>query len=143
MAAKKKKLPPPPLPPVTDYDPAPEDREWYRHINGQEGWLLIQGGKKKIQWNRPNETVIVPFSAEWEAEPRHRDFTLQQVTQVAFTADRDLCRLMGDHERYRQKWEDMPESQQGDWRLNGPQNPRLRQELYQAIMGVMRPLAKS
>lgn len=131
-----------PKPFEKDYFPEEHDRRWYRHKNGQSGWFVKVGGKPCIKWDRVNEDIIVAFKKdEWTEEKRYRPHSISQVILVAYAADQQLCRLLGDHEKSRRAWEDMTEDQRIEWCQTGPTNPPIRQTLYQAIMGVVREMA--
>lgn len=139
---------------VTDVDPRPEDRIWYRHCkDGQRGYLVTRGGHKHIKLDRPaqhdafSEIVQPFFEGQWIPERENRPLTRMAIAKVAFVADRQLCAALGLHQKARREWETQPEEIRIGW-MGGHANPppELRKDkerlgLYTLIMKNLERLA--
>ena len=127
-----------------DYEPAHHDRKWYRSTKtGDRGYYFRRAGQDMIRYDRPMEVIEVPFNRGfWVADQESRPMTMAQVTQVAFDADNRLCKLLGMHEQARRQWLDLSDDDRIKWMDEGPSNSRMREDLYKAVMTVMKPLAE-
>lgn len=115
---------------------------WYRNRQtGDRGKMEIRDGEKVIVYDRPNVDQWVHYSeAEWKVETEARTYSMMELGQIAWAADRELCRILGDHARAEKKWGHMSEAARHKWIVKGPVKPESRVELFDAIMGVLRPM---
>ena len=128
---------------AADWDPAPQEREWYRNVaTGDLGWVVRRGGAQKIRLDRASEEIIRSLNAEWVPENEHRPMTIAQVGQVAFEADRRLCWFIGMAENAKKEWADLNDDQRIMWMQTGPTKNPMRRELYEAVTGVLRKYAR-
>lgn len=126
------------------YEPPDKDRIYYRNVtSGQLGWFVRRDGKDRIRFDRPDQEITVPFTkAQWVAEQEHRPLTKAQITQVAFEADKMLCRILGLHDKADKEWLNLKDETRIAWMETGPTRPVERSHLYRAIMKELIPLAK-
>ena len=123
----------------TDWDPAPQEREWYRNVGtGDLGWVVRRGGAQKIRLDRASEEIIRALNGEWMPENEHRPMTIAQLAQVAFEADRRLCWFVGLAENAKKEWADLNDDQRIMWMQTGPTKHPIRRELYEAVTGALR-----
>ncbi len=117
-------------------------RAWYRNRQtGDRGQLEERDGQKVIVYDRPAVDQWIPFSdAEWKLETEARTYSMMELGQIAWAADRELCRILGDYERAEKKWGRLSEATRHKWIVKGPMKPECRVELFDAIMGVLRPM---
>jgi hypothetical protein len=122
-----------------DYDPPEHLRVWFRHAQtGDLGYIVKVGGEDMIRLDRPGQKLDRVFKPnDWIAEREARKMSRAQLTQIAFEADKKLCFFLGDHQRARQEWIGLRDEQRIAWIEQGPKTPRVRVELYRAIMAAM------
>ncbi len=130
--------------PDRDINPVPGKRDWYRHqTTGERGYFVRLDGVDYIQLDRPQEIIRRPFeSGEWNIETEYRPLTIAQIAQACFEADKAICRSRGLHELARRDWHGLTEEQRIKWMDRGPRNDAIRGDLWEAMMGVLRPLAR-
>lgn len=118
---------------------------WYRNrTTGDRGKLEVRDGEKVIVYDRPMVDQWVPYSdAEWKKEDAPRGYSMMELGQIAWAADRELCRILGDYERAEKKWGHLTEVARQKWIVKGPVKPEARVELFDAIMAVLRPMGTS
>ncbi len=116
--------------------------QWYRNRQtGDRGKVEVRDGEKVVVYDRPNVDHWVPYSeAEWKLETEARTYSMMELGQIAWAADRELCRILGDHERAEKKWGHLSEVTRHKWIVKGPVKPEKRVELFDAIMNVLRPM---
>lgn len=116
--------------------------QWYRHRQtGDRGKLEVRDGEKVIVYDRPMVDQWASFSdAEWRLETEPKRYTMMELGQIAWAADRELCRVLGDLGRAEKKWSHLTEVARQKWIVKGPKQPEARVELFDAIMGVLRPM---
>lgn len=136
------------------YEPKPHERSWYRHVTtGQRGYYVraVDEGTGKlrdcIQLDRPSQVIRVPFTTEWMKEEESRPFNVAQAAMVAYGADVQLCLMIGEHGKVGEAkngvatgWASLSDEQRRQWMVRGPKNPRIRAELYAAVMNTLKPL---
>lgn len=130
-------------PPELDWDPELGMREWYTHRStGDRGFMVRRGGKEMIRLDRPMDPHAVrPMSADWLRDEGWRPITVHQRAQVAFEADRALCRALGMHEDAKKNWNELSDGARMRWTTTGPlEEPRAG--LWEAIMEELRDLAR-
>jgi hypothetical protein len=115
-------------------------RVWYRsRTTGDRGYVYQDGERTRIKLDRPNEDVSRPFiMGEWIEEAEVRRFTPMQLAQVAFVADRQLCTFLGLHTEAKLDWISRREQDRIKFMKHGPKGASIREELFSAIMGVLR-----
>lgn len=118
-----------------NWDPEEDAREYYRHSQtGDRGWRVIRDGKAMIRLDRAaKETVLPLVQGQWDREEERRPFTRQQVTLIAFEADRKLCQALGLYGLARLEWPSLTAQVKKAWIEQGPSKPAIRHELYEAI----------
>lgn len=120
-----------------------EKRRHFRHVRtGDRAFLINKGGKPHIQLDRPNEEIVRTFNeSEWIEEKSDLPMSRGQVAQVAFDADRALCRFNGWHDKSRREWASLTDQQRIAWMEEGPRET-IRQRLWAAILGAMDPYTR-
>lgn len=120
---------------MTNWDPKPTQREWYRHVmTGERGFRIVRNGMDRVQVARQGENLDRPLDPrEWTRETEQRPYSVAQIAQVAHAADAILCRHIGLYETARKKWADLTDEQKQRWYEGGPRHPK-RQKLYRSIM---------
>jgi len=116
------------------------DRVWYRsRTTGDRGYVYQDGERVRIRLDRPNDEITRPFhSGEWIEEAEVRNFTPMQLAQIAFVADRQLCTFLGEHAEAKLDWRSLKEDRRIKFMKGGPDGPQIRQELFRAMMGILR-----
>lgn len=109
-----------------------------RKRDGQLGEIIDRHGREWVRLDRPNEEILVPYSGpdEWPAERDERPLTVPQVRRIAFDADRALCRATGDYATSRKMWENLTDTERGDWLEKGPPEIGRRRKLWKAILAL-------
>lgn len=127
-----------------NWDPKPSERIYYRSArDGNLGYLVTRDGVDKIRLDRPMEEIVLPFrESEWLQEHEYRPFALSQIAALAFEADKFLCRLLGLHKEAKREWLSLKDLERADWIQNGPDDAGLRRELFAAIYGVLKKVAR-
>ena len=123
-----------------DWDPAPQEKEWYREAaTGELGWLVKRGGVERIKLNRPAEDIVRPFrQGEWVPEQERRPLTIAQVAEIAFVADNRLVTFIGNP-GLKKLWWDLNDEEKIWWMEKGPSKQPQQAALYKAITDAMRP----
>lgn len=125
-------------------DPKPHERMYYRHTStGDRGWLVRREGRDMIRMDRGAHEELREFKPTiWVRDNETRPLTVWSVAQVAFAADRQLCRAIGLHELAKKAWLDLSENKRREWMETGPKGPELekRRKLYEAITDSLREL---
>lgn len=131
---------PRPQPKSLNWEPEPEDREWYRsRQTGELGYKVVRDGITKIRKDRPMEDLCTPYSEHnWKPEEERRPLTSHQLANIAFAADKEMCRFLGLHERSRKEWMSLREQEKHEWVEKGPaaekESTPERVVLYESIM---------
>jgi len=123
--------------PVAHNDPKPADRVYYRHLEtGDRGYMVERGGKPAIKWDRPFAGDVSLDVTRWKKEEDAVPlFSAHQIAMVAFAADKECCRALGQVDIAQRQWLDLAEKQRRDWMKDGPKvklGPR--RELYEAVL---------
>ena len=128
---------------LLDWEPELGMREWYTHRgSGDRGYLVRREGKDMIRLDRPSDPHAVrPMSSDWLRDEGWRPITVHQRAQVAFEADRALCRALGVHEETKKNWNELSDSARIRWTTTGPLDEP-RAGLWSAIMDELRDLAR-
>jgi hypothetical protein len=122
-----------------DWDPTPDQRTYYRSAeDGQRAYLVKRGGKDMVRLDRPMEEILRPLDGSWRPDTQTYPFTAHQVAEVAFAADRALCRTMGKHLDAGKEWLSLKEQARIKWMEEGPSTGDIRDDLYDAIMGTLK-----
>lgn len=118
----------------------PPERVWYRsRTTSDRGYLVTDGDRVRVKLDRPNEDISRVFIAsEWIEEVEVRNFTPMQMAQVAYVADKLLCLFLGLHAESKAEWLSLREPVRIEFMKTGPKGPQIREELYEAIMAVLR-----
>jgi hypothetical protein len=138
-ASKKKVLAKKPDP-YFNWDPPKNEREYFRHADtGDLGYLVRREGKHYIRYDRgPDVEYVRPYNEnDWVSEEDHREFSDAQIVLIAFEADKQLCRLLGMHDKTRRDWPSLTAVQRHKWIEEGPRNNHYRVALYRAIKEAM------
>jgi hypothetical protein len=123
-----------------NWDPAPQEREWYREsTTGELGYLVRRDGIDKVRMNRPDEEIIRPFRiGEWVPENERRPMTISQVAEICFIADRRLITYT-ESPGLAKTWHDLSDEVKIQWMETGPKKGAMRIALYGAIKTAMGP----
>lgn len=106
---------------MTDWDPEPHEREWYREVvSGQRGWRVKRGGQDKIRLDYKEEVTKRLNPNEWVPDNEKRPMTPSQIAQICFEADKKLCFYLGMAENSRKSWLDLHEEKRRQWIETGP-----------------------
>lgn len=106
-------------------------REWYRNLtSGDRGYR--EGDEMFL--DRVPPVQVTYNEGEWAKEPGPSAMTERQIGRIAFIADRELCRMLGDHAKARREWLSLGEEEQLHWSKNGPAAPELRRQLFASII---------
>lgn len=127
-----------------NWDPEPERREWWRNTTTNDrGYKVRRNGVDRIRLDRPNQEIVVPFKgSQWTIDRDLRPLMLHTVARLAHQANQALLRDLGYHDEARAKWEDLPETERIRFMRKGPEDRRVQNNLFEAIMSVLEPLTK-
>lgn len=142
MAAKKTSKQ---QPPVTDTDPPPGARIYYRHrMTGDRAYMVMREGVQHIRYDQPAMERVLKFNVgDWVPDREHVPLTRAAVARVAFVADRGLCAALGLHGESRVDWLNLSDQQRIDWMTYGPPDNNVhRMRLFRACMAALEPLTK-
>lgn len=128
---------------MTDWDPEPQDREWYTHRHtGERGFRVVRNGKDAIRLDRPTDPFAIRSMAEeWQRDEGWRPLTVHQRAQIAFEADRALCRALGMHAEAKKGWNELSDRERNVWVELGPKEDT-RAGLWEVIMEWGKDLAR-
>lgn len=122
-------------PPAVHDDPKPKDRVYYRHLEtGDRGYLVERDGAPAIRWDRAADDYTHQLD-RWKKEVDVTPlFSQHQLAMIAFAADKEVCRALGQVDIANRKWIDLSEKQRRDWMADGPKaklGPR--RDVFEAI----------
>lgn len=135
---------------MADFDPKPNDREYYRHaLTDDLGWLVKRNNREHMKYDRPefDHTMAVYRDDQgaikgWVPEKEPAPLLSQQAAIVAFEADRALGRFTGDRSKVK-AWIDLREEDRRKWIEDGPTcPPGPRRDLYRAVMKALEPFTR-
>lgn len=134
---------------IADWDPAPEEREYYTHRQtGDFGWLVRRDGEMVIKLDRPGLDELRHFkkadqdeASLWTKKIDVRPLQPAHLAQIAFAADRQLCMCLGLFDQVKLEWIDLSPEKKRAWIEKGPKTNENRRKLYEAIMGAVGHLA--
>lgn len=122
-------------PPVAHDDPPVNKRTYYRHLEtGDRGYLVERDGMPAIRWDRIADDwthQLDRWKLETDATPLFSD---HNIAMIAFAADKEICRALGQVDLAQRVWLDLSEKQRRDWMTDGPKvklGPR--REAYEAL----------
>lgn len=121
-------------------DPPPGKREYYIHLEtGDRGYLVTRDGKPAIKWDRTMAKDTTHELHKWKKMVDEVPlFSLHQIAMVAFVADKEICRSMGQVDIAQRQWVDLSEKQRRDWMADGPKaKSGPRRAVYNAIVKAM------
>jgi len=118
-------------------DPPPNKREYYLHLEtGDRGYLVTRDGRPAIKWDRAMAKDATHELHKWKKMVDEVPlFSLHQIAMVAFVADKEVCRALGQVDIAQRQWIDLSEKQRRDWMVDGPKaKTGPRRHVYQAIL---------
>lgn len=126
------------------WDPAPHQREWWvQRDTGERGYTVRRDGEDVIRENKVQYEVIHKMDHNWKRDSEHRPLNMAQLARVAFAADHELCLALGLHDVARKEWTHLGEEERANWlKGKGPKHPKARANLFAAIWGSMKELAR-
>lgn len=127
---------------MTDQDPSPDRRVYYTHAQtGDRGYLVKRYGSDHIKYDRVGPDQTIPFRPQdWREDVARRPLQEHEMAQIAYEADRRLCRALGKVREANRQWIDLPDAERIRFVQSGPAVPRadLRMWLYRAIITVLK-----
>lgn len=128
-----------------DWDPPKASRVYLRNVQtGELGWLVRRGGKSVVKLDRANQEVTRRYlQSEWQAEAAQRPLAPIHAARIAFEADRALCRDIGLPLHAKRDWGGLRDGERQLFIKNGPKEPLVRKQLFEAIMSAMKPYVRS
>ncbi len=122
-------------------DPTPDRRTYYRNVaTGDRGYMVRRHGADHIKFDRPGVDQTRLFkSDEWVIEQQTRQLPAHEIAQVAFAADRRLCKLLGKLSESRLTWLDLDNDERVRWVKEGPKVPAtsMRARVWRSIVNAM------
>ena len=118
-------------------DPPPNKREYYLHLEtGDRGYLVTRDGKAAIKWDRAMARDTTHELGKWKKMVDEVPlFSMHQIAMVAFVADKEVCRALGQVDIAQRQWIDLSDKQRRDWMLDGPKaKTGPRRTVYSAIV---------
>lgn len=127
-------------PPTVHNDPPLNKRVYYRHLEtGDRGYLVERDGLPAIRWDRIADDTTHQLDRWKKEEDATPLFSEHNVAMIAFAADKEVCRALGQVDIANRKWIDLSEAQRRDWMKDGPKaklGPR--REVFEAIKKALR-----
>lgn len=126
-------------PSEVEQDPTPDRRVYYRNnTSGDRGWMVKRYGADHVKMDRgPGSDETRPFRhEEWTLEETKRGMNAHEIAQVAFEADKRLCRALGLFKASKVDWLNLHDAERLRWVGKGPEagsDPR-RKRLWVAIV---------
>lgn len=124
-----------------DKDPTPDRRTYYRNVaTGDRGYMVRRHGADHIRFDRPGSDQTRLFKAEeWTLEQQSRRLPAHEIAQVAFVADRQVCKLLGKLAESRLQWLDLDNDERVRWVKEGPRVPAdsMRSRVWRSIVNAM------
>lgn len=119
-----------------NWDPAPNERAYYRSVgNGDRGYLVRRNGIDSVKLDRPMQDIVRPFKEhEWAPEKEQRPLNPIEKARIAYAADQELCRAIGLIRGSRKTWLDISDDMRIQWTNDGPERPEIRVKLFAMIM---------
>jgi hypothetical protein len=127
----------PPPKDETANDPPPAKRVYYRHLEtGDRGFLVERDGLPAIRWDRAMSADTTHQLDRWKKEVDEAPlFSAHQIAMIAFVADKEVCRALGQVDIAQRVWIDLTEKQRRDWMLSGPKaKVGPRRDVYEALV---------
>jgi len=121
-------------------DPPPNKRKYYLHLEtGDRGYLVTRDGKLAIKWDRAMARDTTHELGKWKKMVDEVPlFSMHQIAMVAFVADKEVCRALGQVDIAQRQWIDLSDKQRRDWMLDGPKaKTGPRRAVYSAIVKAM------
>lgn len=122
-------------------DPTPDRRVYYKNVaTGDRGFMVRRHGADHIRYDRPGSDQTRLFHAdEWTLEQQSRRLPAHEIAQVAFAADRRVCRVLGKLQESRKDWIDLDNEERVRWVKEGPKVPAnsMRARVWRAIVNAM------
>ena len=130
------------------WDPKPTERIWFSHARtGDRAYLVKRQDKEMVKLDRPGtgqpeEMLLRPLDSSWKEDLEHRPINMSQLARVAYAADQELCKAIGER-TYLKDWLSLRDEEMHRWMSGiGPGKPPARAELYKSIWGTLKELAK-
>jgi hypothetical protein len=129
---------------AANYDPPPDQREWYRSAQmGQRGYLVRENGVTYVRLDRNSEKLLRHFrTSEWVPELQDQPLTDLQRAEVCFNADRALCKALNLHDLARKEWLALTDGQKQEWIELGPQGDKHRRQMYALLQMYLKKVAR-
>jgi hypothetical protein len=126
-----------------DWDPELGERTWFTHrLTGERGYLIRRDGEDRIRLDRPNDPYAIrKKEADWVQDESWRPITVNQRAQIAFEADRALCRALGLHAEAKRNWNELRDDDRIRW-TGTPPKDETRARLYAAVMEALEDAAR-
>lgn len=122
-------------------DPTPDRRVYYKSVaTGDRGYMVRRHGADHIKLDRAGVDQTRLFHAEeWTLEAQSRQLPAHEVAQVAFAADRRLCKVLGKLQESRKEWIDLSNEERVRWVKEGPRVPAdsMRAQVWRAVVNAM------
>jgi len=99
-----------------EWDPAPHQRTWYSEAStGDRAYLVKRNGAVMVRLDRPMQDLVYPLDRRWKPDRDARPLNMAQLAMVAFAADRELCRVLGQPRNGKETWLSLNETERADW----------------------------
>lgn len=103
--------------------------------------MVRREGKDMIRLDREMEEILHPMDMGiWKADQQVHPINQHQLAQIAFMADRELCRVTGRTIEAKKDWLSLREQERVAWLQHGPDTGDIRDDLYDAIIGTLKVL---
>lgn len=136
-----------------DYDPPMHERTYYQHkYQGTRAYIARRRGQDTLRVDRGPASYFIDNKKDgtlplndWEPCNEPRPILIAFASQIAFEADRVLCRVRGDYSgAVLLDWQRLNEDERLDFMNKGPKtSDKMRREMWEAVMGVIRRYAKA
>lgn len=121
----------------THWDPERHERKYYYDKKtGQRAYLVRRDDETCIKLDRPQEDIVRKFKeGQWEEAEPEDHLNEAHIAMCCFAADREYCRLTGEHEQGRLEWNSLTQLHREAWMKTGPDPERYpkRAQLYAAV----------
>jgi hypothetical protein len=116
------------------------DKAYYRsRATGDLGYLVEREGKTWVKLDRAGPETLKEFAEQqWIVEEHRSPLNPQQLGKLTYEIDQLLCRAVGRGQEAKQDWIAKQNEEQQEWVDVGPCDDGIRDDLFDAVVGVLR-----
>ena len=110
------------------------EKVYYRsNVTGIRGWLVEGNDGPRIRLDQLDPETV-RFTNEWQPETIRPPLNRMQASRIAWAADRELARWLGEPVDNRKDWITIDDDKRIDFAERGPNAGAQRRRVWKAIM---------